>query len=194
MRAESDKELNTLWEEVKLDEVFGKEIVSKTQKKTSLLSYMEQHYMNKQERWVMHFRRKLSCFLKTMQTNNHTESWHKTLKDADAFKLRGNIKYHIMLTRMASGTRDRNKQYRDEQNRTYILRTGTHYNDGIHYCSREARTLTRTIPVLNAMIANDCKAKSEDMINRCVEEVHDNERSRKHCPCLRNFVNGNQER
>ena len=47
MRAESDKELNTLWEEVKLDEVFGKEIVSKTQKKTSLLSYMEQHYMNK---------------------------------------------------------------------------------------------------------------------------------------------------
>ena len=60
-------------------------------------------------------------------------------------------------------------------NRTYILRIGTHYNDGIHYCGREARTLTRTIPVLNAMIANDCKAKSEDMINRCVEEVHDNE-------------------
>ena len=123
----------------------------------------------------MHFRRDLKCFLRTMQTNNHTESWHKTLKDADAFKLRGNIKYHIMLMRMASGTRDRNKQYRDEQNRTYILRTGTHYNDGIHYCGREARTLTRTIPVLHAMIANDRKAKSEDMINRCVEEVHDNE-------------------
>ena len=75
---------------------------------------------------------------------------------------------------MASGIRDRNKQYRDEQNRTYILQTGTHYNHGIHYCGREARkkgTLTLTIPVLHATIANDRKAKSEDMINRCVEEV-----------------------
>ena len=76
MRAESEEELNTLWEEVKLDEVFRKEIVraTKAQKRTSLLFYMEQYYMNKKERWVMYFRRHLPCFLKTMHTNNHTES------------------------------------------------------------------------------------------------------------------------
>ena len=93
MHAESEKELKNLWEQVELDEVFRKEIVraTKAQKTTSILFYMEQHYMNKKERWVMYFRRHLPCFLKTMHTNNHTESWHKTLKDADAFKLRGNI-------------------------------------------------------------------------------------------------------